>query len=111
MGTAGRGPPFSSSEASRSSAKQKAGFPSHPFRGGTKFFKGPILDLPDALLADPKEVADLPEAVSSIASEAETKVQNLLLTGTQVVHEKIQGFLPFRILPQGRAFVVWHGLS
>ncbi len=58
---------ISEGQRGRVSAKQQARLPADALGGSTQLFERPVLDLTDALLADPQQVPDLPEAVRAVA--------------------------------------------
>ena len=62
----------------------------------------------DALLADAEQMADLAQAVRAVAGQAETQIEHLAFARPQVLHEEVQGFLTFGVVPQRGAFVVRH---
>src|SRR4051794_23049470 len=77
------------------SPEQQARIPTDPLGGGPQLLQRPVLDLADALLADPEQVADLAQAVGAVAGQAETQVEHLALPRPQVLHQEVQGFLTF----------------
>src|SRR5579871_2779142 len=92
------------------SAQQEARLPADAFGRGAKLFEGAVLDLADPLLADAEQVADLAQAVGTVAGQPETQVENLALARPQVLHQEVQRLLTFGVLPQHLALVVGHRL-
>src|SRR5262249_1784699 len=91
--------------------QQQVRFPADALSAGTELFESAILNLTNALLADAEQVPDLPQAVRSIAGEAETQVENLALARPQVFHQEAQRLLTFRALLKRGALVVGHRLG
>jgi hypothetical protein len=95
---------FHSSELTQ----QQTGFPANAFRGDAEFFKSAVLDLPHAFFADAKKMTDLAEAVSAVAGQAEAEVEYATFARTKIVHQEVEGFLSFGVLPERLALVIRH---
>ena len=88
--------------------KEQGWFPTDAFGRGTQLFECPVLDLAHALLADPEQMADLAEAVRTVASEAEAQIQNLPFAGAEVFHEELERFLAFVVLVEREGLRIRH---
>src|SRR5262245_53614315 len=84
------------------SIQKQAWLPANAFGAGAEFLEGPVLDLADALFANPEQVADLPQAVRATAGQAESQVEHLLFPRPQVLHQEPERFLPL-VVRLGRA--------
>ena len=61
--------------------KQQGRLPAHAFRVGLQLFQSPILNLANAFFRNTKQVADLAQTVSAVASQSKAEVKNLALAG------------------------------
>src|SRR2546429_639842 len=61
------------------STEQKAGLPADTLGGRAQLLQGPVLDLTNALLADPQQVPDLAQAGGAVPGRAEAHVEHLAL--------------------------------
>src|SRR5262245_22799518 len=93
------------------SLQQQIRFPANALGAGAELLEGAILDLPDALLANAEQVADLPQAVSAVAGQAEAQVEDLALARPQVFHQEAQRLLALGALLERGALVVGHRLG
>ncbi len=90
------------------SAQEQTCFPADTFGRNPQFLQGPVLDLPHPFFADAEQMADLTQAVRAVAGQAETQVENAPFTGAQVIHQEIERFLAFGVLPERLALVIGH---
>src|SRR5947209_10705496 len=92
-------------------AKKQARLPADALGRRAQLLQRPILNLANPFLADPQQMADLPQAVRAVAGQAEAEIEDAAFARPQVFHEKIESFLALRVLPQGRALIVGHRLG
>src|SRR4051795_3698693 len=71
----------------RSAAREVEYAPVLLLRDGAELLEGPILDLPDPLLRDGEDQADLAERERGLAGQAEPEREDFLLAGPERVHE------------------------
>jgi hypothetical protein len=89
-------------------SQQEAWLPSNALRRSAKFFECSVLNLTYTLFADSQQMANLPKAMSSTSSEAKAQIQNLPFPWAKILHEEMQRFLPFGVLPERCALVIRH---
>src|SRR5215831_5163514 len=94
LATAGVFEEFVWCEKRSPSTEQKTGLPADALGRGAQLFQRPVLDLTNALLADPEQVSDLAQAVGSVAGQTEAQIEHLALARPQALHEELQRFLP-----------------
>src|SRR6266481_4612104 len=90
--------------------QQQARLPADALGAGAQLLQRPVLNLADAFLADPQQVADLPQAVRAVAGQAEAQVQHLAFARPQVLHQETDRLLTFGIGALRRAVVIGHRL-
>ena len=88
--------------------EEQARFPTDALGAGAELFEGAVLNLANALFADPKQMTDLAKAVGAAAGEAEAEVEHFAFAGAQVFHEELERFLAFVVLVERQRLRVWH---
>src|SRR4051812_29913436 len=76
---------------SPSASEQQTGLPADALGGSPQLLQRPVLDLTDALLADPQLVSDLAQTVGAVAGQAEAEVEYLALARPQALHQELEG--------------------
>src|SRR6266704_3306213 len=92
------------------SPEQQTRLPADALGGGPQFLQGAVLNLTDALLTDPQQMPNLPQAVRAVAGQTEAQVEHLALARPQVLHQERQGLLALRDGALRLALVVRHRL-
>jgi hypothetical protein len=87
--------------------KKQARFPSNSFSRRTQFFRRDF-ESAALVLADTKEMADLSKAMSTVTGQAKAKIENASLSGTQIIHQVVQGLLPFTVGALNARVVIRH---
>ena len=94
-------------------AQSSSRFGSQPTRSALarSFSSAAILNLPDTLLGNAEQVADLPKAVGAVAGQAEAKIENLAFARPKVFHQERQCLDCARCSAGGCSTVIGHRLG
>jgi hypothetical protein len=88
--------------------EQQRWFPANALGIGLQFLECPVLNLADALFANPEQMTNLPQAVRAIAREAKAQVQHFPFAGSQVFHQELECFLALVVLVQREGLRIRH---